>query len=710
MSETGKEAGEIVVEDMFNPRSDIKRDHVLAARSNYIVDQNMNQLVSVIFPSDMEFYVHNPDGSLNDAATEILTNMAWSKEANLWYYALQLYDDIVTWGCAITNRFYESIDGVWELNLRRLPPESFNVVSDSSIKGQKGQLLEGLISTSKGIRAFQSVFDDSGKIVTSELPADSILILTDPRYSDKVGGRSRLRGVIPLLRNLNQAFVNFGRTVERVGIPKFYAQRTDPYAAENPEQKAATQKMLSAQAEGMSFEVPAHLKIDQIPFSANNIAEKYLDRVLKEIKDFFNPTAWISTAGVSLVGSMKSQMDLLKVSISGQRKVIEDIIEKILDEWLEVNGWIGCTSEIVINDAKIEEPNDKINMIKAAIGSDKWMFINEARALAGLPDLDEEQLKELNASSGGMDLSMFGFGPQKKSRVNIDPERNDLSTEKGAEHEPNKIETELLENYESTYDAANDALVAGITNTDGGAVLNEPIVNAIIDKTHENIVVGLAKDAGKGYVNGSVFGYAQMNVSMTPDVLTDLRMRTEIFINDYANLAIRDGVTIINGEPNDWISRFKEDDRKSIYDIINQGIRDGKYPGVKESATGTYPKNTIGYDLAEYFDDRKSHATTVARTETGRSMNIGRLESFAEKGVTKVVVLDGDGKNPCDICNMLNGSTWSIDFAMDHELEHPNCVRSFAPVRPSGGFKTSTAETKLFKTRLTMTKYIFGGM
>jgi SPP1 gp7 family putative phage head morphogenesis protein len=121
--------------------------------------------------------------------------------------------------------------------------------------------------------------------------------------------------------------------------------------------------------------------------------------------------------------------------------------------------------------------------------------------------------------------------------------------------------------------------------------------------------------------------------------------------------------------------------RSDVFRIIEDGLAAGKYPGVKEKAKGGYAPGTIAGDLQEYFGERKSHATTVARTETGRILNLGQLQRYKDRGIAYVKVLDDEGPHSCAACAAANGQVWTLDYAMEHELEHPNCVRAYVAVR-----------------------------
>jgi len=695
---SGKEVGEEIITELFNPRPDITIKHILASRSNYLVESNLTQLLSIVFPSDMTYDVFNADGTKNEAATQILTNMAKKPSTNLWYFMQQTYDDIFTYGALVANKFYQQDEGVWVLHLRRLPPETFSE-TPSEVKGTSSIFMPGLISTSKGIRAFQTSTDDTGNTHTVEIPEDSLLIFTDPRYASKVGGESKLKSIVPLLQNLNDGYVMFKRASRRAGDPKVMVKRPADVAKKlTPEERNDLKKFLSDQTENGAVLLPDGMDAQGVPINANNMCERYLTVCIQQIKDFFNPTSWLSSTGTALSESGKARLELIKLAVAGQQSMVEDHIEGVLNEWLEINGWTGCTVTITINNANVSNEAAQAKIVET-LRKEKLCFINEGRQIMGLPALDEEQLKLLEEEYGSSNdtlASLLTFGPEGR-RLHSNHAGISSFVNVGEEHEPNRAEAILTKELVNVGQEVTDSIVSTLTDTG----VDRQRIDTSIGMMERRTVVSLSQNAGRQYAIGSTEAYTRMQ--MVPDGLS-IMQRTQAFTEDYVNLAIKEGVTIIDGEKNNWISRFQEEQRVDIYDIITKGMEEGKYPGVKEGVRGGYAQNTIGYDLQEYFNDRRSHTTTVARTESGRIMNMGHLETYAEMGVTRVRVLDGDGANSCDVCNMINGQEWPVDYAMDHTLEHPNCVRDFIPIKPRGGYAVNNIPVKLFKERQLLLK------
>jgi HK97 family phage portal protein len=91
-----------------------------------------------------------------------------------------------------------------------------------------------------------------------------------------------------------------------------------------------------------------------------------------------------------------------------------------------------------------------------------------------------------------------------------------------------------------------------------------------------------------------------------------------------------------------------------------------------------------GWSVAQYADAIRqsgafsaSRAETIARTELGRADNLGAMERYERGGVERVEVLDGDFDTECATAH---GQIWTLAEARANPLEHPRCVRSFAPV------------------------------
>jgi HK97 family phage portal protein len=105
-------------------------------------------------------------------------------------------------------------------------------------------------------------------------------------------------------------------------------------------------------------------------------------------------------------------------------------------------------------------------------------------------------------------------------------------------------------------------------------------------------------------------------------------------------------------------------DRGWSIDQIVRGDADFDIRGLRDIVEETY----------------EGRAENIARTELGTAQNMTSLGRYTAAGVKEVFVLDGDGPNSCEECIPLYGQIWPIAKAEAQPLQHPKCVRSYAPI------------------------------
>lgn len=217
----------------------------------------------------------------------------------------------------------------------------------------------------------------------------------------------------------------------------------------------------------------------------------------------------------------------------------------------------------------------------------------------------------------------------------------------------------------------------------------EKEIEEAMRRWQEDYIALLTISAYETYLNGTI--NADEIIGMPRDAKGDLIDPDKYFMviseaamaysNEYGAILKDEGSTVMHGEKVPWLATMEESQRATIHQIINDGIANGLPTGTIETKSGTYPKGSIAEQLQGYFGDRKSHASTVARTEVARIQNVSSLNRWKERGYNQVKVLDGNGVGSCDICNEKNGQIWTVETALNNELEHPCCYRVFSPIR-----------------------------
>jgi hypothetical protein len=91
-------------------------------------------------------------------------------------------------------------------------------------------------------------------------------------------------------------------------------------------------------------------------------------------------------------------------------------------------------------------------------------------------------------------------------------------------------------------------------------------------------------------------------------------------------------------------------------------------------AKGSTPTE-ISDMLQGNFAFSPSRAMTITRTETGYAWNSGAIGIAKAAGMNAVIVSDGQDFDA--ECQEADGQTWTVEYAENHQLQHPNCSRSF---------------------------------
>ena len=206
----------------------------------------------------------------------------------------------------------------------------------------------------------------------------------------------------------------------------------------------------------------------------------------------------------------------------------------------------------------------------------------------------------------------------------------------------------------------------------------EEIIDETVADFTQVIISALTNSAYRNYAQADAEALARLGDPMDwavvdPDAIA--------FAKQYQNLLVKEGATIINGRKIPWMKNFSDEARAEVGKIIEEGIQQGLFTGGIETKKGTFPKKSTAAKLQKFFDGRKSHASTVARTETQQIRQTAKLNRWKKRGFELVLVKDGDHANSDDICKFKNGQVWTVDFALNNVSEHPNCVRRFIPVK-----------------------------
>lgn len=174
----------------------------------------------------------------------------------------------------------------------------------------------------------------------------------------------------------------------------------------------------------------------------------------------------------------------------------------------------------------------------------------------------------------------------------------------------------------------------------------------------ETIIAG----ASKAYLTGTKTAYERLGEDF---VSSEVKDDVYIFLKEYKK-QIEAGYTVIQGEKVYWLRDRTLAERQKIFDIVSEGITQGKSPA------------TVKKEFVDYFGMQKSQAETLARTETAYVQEQGIADRYKKAGVIKVKWLLG--AHPCPECQRYGGNIYTWDKLPYSIPRHPRCTCTLSPV------------------------------
>ncbi len=113
---------------------------------------------------------------------------------------------------------------------------------------------------------------------------------------------------------------------------------------------------------------------------------------------------------------------------------------------------------------------------------------------------------------------------------------------------------------------------------------------------------------------------------------------------------------------------------QALRDVLQYGAEQGWSIG--QLIRGTDDQPGIRAVITETY---KHRAKTIARTELGTAQQQCAVNRYKAAGITSVYVYDNGVDDSDPRCTELNGTIQTLAWARANPLQHPNCLRCFAP-------------------------------
>lgn len=122
------------------------------------------------------------------------------------------------------------------------------------------------------------------------------------------------------------------------------------------------------------------------------------------------------------------------------------------------------------------------------------------------------------------------------------------------------------------------------------------------------------------------------------------------------------------------VRQIHETTRTAVQELLQYGAEQGW--SLDQLVEGTADHVGLRNIIIETYTGR---AKTIARTELGTAQQACAIDRYAAAGIDQIYVHDNGMDDSDPRCTALNGTTQSLDWARQNLLQHPNCVRCFAP-------------------------------
>lgn len=420
-----KEDGIVYVSQsgVFWSEPDVTVETIMEALSDEFLREQLDKASSKIFNGMYSLNVRDQDGETDDEVTDRLKVMIERPRCAMWSRMKQSWEDMWVMGAFIFRPVWRRIGSEMVLDaIMRLPPESFAAAgSDSTVFGE---LLQGVALNDSGEMEFWQTQDFSQDPVKLK---PGVMLFKDPA-SSRLAGTSRAAYMVPLIKMRRFCADSQMQKVNRIASPIFFVKVTNPVG----DDKAYAQALLKNWGKDTAFQLRTNMEVVTLDLTDNETALNTIHWLEGRIEAPFRGASNLDKEGGSIGGNAAAQKDESDDWVAGQRTIVEDAFESLLQQYLDLNGYDGYTAELQIA-VKRSAPGD-LELRQAQLGyQSRALSVNEVRERLGAPEISDEEIAELAGQWAAVapvkDVTVAGVPADEfmkkaaavKSVVDIDP-------------------------------------------------------------------------------------------------------------------------------------------------------------------------------------------------------------------------------------------------------------------------------------------------
>lgn len=360
---------------------DVLKNHVLADQIDKVIPQ--------IFSGMYSLTLRDQAGEENEDVSGRLRAMVETPSVQMWSRMKQCWIDVHAWGPCLMYADWSRPRGSAETvlaEMSRLDPYSFRNPPPGA-KKMYSPILQGITLNEAGeLELWQTQAEDAKPV-----KVDNTYLLKDSA-STELAGSSKILPLIPIVRMYNECWDAQNQKVYRVASPIMFIKVKDPQ--EGDEEYAQT--IMRNWGRNTAFQLRENMEFVEMTIHDEETALDTLDKLEGIIKAHFYAGSNVQRQGATIGGNAAAEKETSDEWIMGQRTMIEDLFEFLLQPYLDRNGYAGWSIEIRI-DARPQNPGE-LELKQAELGyRTRTLSPNEVRRRLGEQDVDDEKLAEIAA-------------------------------------------------------------------------------------------------------------------------------------------------------------------------------------------------------------------------------------------------------------------------------------------------------------------------
>jgi len=369
---------------------------------------------NLIFQEKYTITATNEDGEQDETSEQLvtsLTKMTDAPDVDLWSRMQKSYYDFFFWGPSLFNPVWQWVDNEYQMvKLRRLPPHSFRTSAPTSTY-RYSDILPGISYNLETNTVEYWQTDDTGGLTQ----LDGITMIKDP-VSEGLAGEPIITPLVPIFEMLNFSWQSQMQKVNREGAPIVLMRLTTP----TEDDLAYGQTFLKNWGKNTAWPLRENMEVIPLQFSENSTAIETINALNAVVVDYFSPASSISKDGTLIGGSSGPEYELFLAYLRGQQAWISQAFTRMLDPYLEANGYEGYTISIDIPSPSVDKSEIWLKQaefgLKAGI-----MSPNELREYgAELGPMDPEAWEELKTERAVLDIQQATPGTMTPTQENIE--------------------------------------------------------------------------------------------------------------------------------------------------------------------------------------------------------------------------------------------------------------------------------------------------